>query len=531
MDSGFQQADFLLDQAADLFERALRSRADYDDLRSAGFKTVLDVLEFDLLDHIHMNEADAGFYNLDAADSHADLLATEALQFQYGQAELGLTGTGVDGEPLGLATSLFNEQDDRALSAMQMGFLPSAPLYTKDVPPANGLEYAQWPANPLNPTPPTADKVRFLAGTASGIEFTSISDRIREYKVQATQMIAQSAAAEERIPAKKLRRGYDNQAGGDAGFQVQRTLVQRSVNEVKSIAMSKPGGPLNYSERLTSLSDHFIRDVESALARIMAASDGLTRLFGYQVPLPDAVILMQKRLPVPDDPGRRLVDECVEWTRNAIDFLVRFRQLDQNYALPLSLRVLAQIPHGQPLPTGSAVLSFVVPESLFQNAGILVDDRNVRLRGVSAFVMETGDIAGLWDVIFRVPPQAFCRLHPSNVQPGGPVINQLDQSDVPPCRVAAVERRTSEREPTVVGTAALFNVSPLSSGSAQWTAVINPVPGTGADPNKLADVFVVLHVAVRSAIGALPPRGDETQFRRSTQMRPATGADAKVYKT
>jgi hypothetical protein len=29
----------------------------------------------------------------------------------------------------------------------------------------------------------------------------------------------------------------------------------------------------------------------------------------------------------------------------------------------------------------------------------------------------------------------------------------------------------------------------------------------------------------------LPPRGDETQFRRSTQMRPATGADAKVYKT
>lgn len=495
----FQQADFLLDQAADLFERALRTRADYDDLRSAGFRTVLDILEFNLLDQIHRAEADAGLYDLAAAHSHGELLATEALQFHYSQADLQLTGSGADGQPLGLATSLANERSDRTLSALQMGFLPSAPLYSKDVPPNNGLSYAEWPENPLNPAPPTMDKVRFLAGIASGIEHTSISDRIREYNVQARQLRAQAAAAEERHPADKLQRAYDIKDGGDAGFQVQRTLARRSVNEAKSIAMSKPGGALNYSERLASLSGHFIRDVEAALARIMAASAGLTKLFGYPVALPGAVALMQQRLPVPDDPARRLVDECIEWTRNAIDFLVRFRQLDQNYALPVSLRVLAQLPAERPFPVGAAI-SFAVPESLFRDAASLLDDRHVRLRGVSAFVIESGDVAGLWEVVLRVPPQAFCRLHPLNVPGGGSDTNPLDQSDVPPCRIATVERRTSEREPTVVGAAALFNASPLGSASSRWTGLVKAMPGSGADPSKLKDVFVVLHVAVRSAI-------------------------------
>jgi hypothetical protein len=260
----------------------------------------------------------------------------------------------------------------------------------------------------------------------------------------------------------------------------------------------------------------------------MAAADGLTKLFGFQVPLPDVVISMQNRIPIPDDPGRRFVDECVEWTRNAIDFLVRFRQLDQNYVLPLSLRVLAQIPHGQQLPANGVPVSFTVPESLFQDVAGLIDDRNVRLRGLSSFVIETGDVSGLWEVTLRVPLQAFCRLHPSNVPPGGPAINQLDQSDVPPCRIATVERRTSQRDPAIVGAAALFNVSPLASGSAQWTAVIRPVPGSGADPNKLADVFVLLHVAVRSAIGATTTRN----FKQSTgSTQEQRTRSEKVYKT
>jgi hypothetical protein len=481
----YQQADILIDQAADLLERAARSRSDYDGLRTAGFKTGLDVLAFNLLDNIHMQEAAAGVYNLDDQESAADADAYKNVTLHAYSAHQYLAM---------YFAQLTAKRNQIALRAGRAARLQTQPVSTDDIPAAAKIATYTYDGEGPKPKQDWADEF----GAES--ENNNLDLTLANLGADMESSLAAALNTDIRQAVKADRATFDHLAGGDTGFLVNRTLVGRSVNEMKVMEMSNEGGALNYAERMISVQAHFDSDVGAALSRIMAASDGLQMLFGYDNALPAAVALIKARAAVPDDPSRRFVDDCLAWIREAIDFVVRFRQLDQSYIVPVSLRSLLGVSAGQPLPIAAGPLQFVLNETLFRDVANMLDERHVRLRGISAFVIENNDPPGLWELLATIPRQSFCRLHPSLVPAGGNEVVQLDQSDVPPCRIATVERRSSQRAPIVAGAAALFNASPFSAPGSSWSVLVRPIPGSAAVAGNLSDVFIELHVATRSAL-------------------------------
>ncbi|SDT36796.1 hypothetical protein SAMN05216490_3237 [Mucilaginibacter mallensis] len=187
-----------------------------------------------------------------------------------------------------------------------------------------------------------------------------------------------------------LRAALDwEQANRD--FQFRRTNISRAYQYKKIASSNDSNGILNYNKRLTPLGDRFKQDFLNALARLQVCSLGLDKIYGYSAPLPN----------IAEQDG--LFDDCITWTRNAINYYNRFSKLDQTYVLRISLRNLlikstqpfnpekqseidttavdSSTSYGQMLAKG--IFQFNIDEHLFLN------QKHVRIRGINMFVSLT----------------------------------------------------------------------------------------------------------------------------------------------
>lgn len=183
----------------------------------------------------------------------------------------------------------------------------------------------------------------------------------------------------------------------------------------------------------------------------------------------------------------------VLWVRQAINWLVRFSRLDQNYVRPITLKYLKKKNLAQ--RTGET-WTFTVNEDLFPN------QRHVRLRGVAAAVVSDG-AKGLWQMEIRPPSQSFVR-HLSGTRV------DMDQSRVPQCYLGRVVDRSSFRDAEITGINALHNVSPFGT----WKLVMSHQSTHGEKSSSLDDVQIDLHLAVRT----IPPTAEHpTEFILDTE--------------
>lgn len=434
----------LLDQAADLLDRAIRDRAAWDELASKTLSQSLELGQYAELELIRVEEETAGVYDVASEESKAAAAAERKLE---------LTQDSIYNSYLSLHNDEF-----------------SNPRYDEVV---GSAEQQAW-ASALGAWNPNADSPQFGWNGKVQHIWDHVYDAVTILQSHALQterrnLQIQYAIASGLTEISRLRQqGLAARSSWDAAnakFQRRRQRIAQKYQDRKALAATDGQGALNYSKRMAGIKDRFDEDFRAAYARLKAISQGLSEVYNYS-----------EALPVPD--GNDLFDASLLWVRKTIDWLVRFSRNDQSYILPLSIRALSKGKWQTGLDEG--VWSFEVPiESLD-------DQRFIRLRGLSAFVVETPGSSALWHLVVQAPTSATTRYADGST-------GVIDQSRIPTCRLARVTAREFPRDSDTVGIATLHNASPIG----RWIVRVAPSL-MGADLKNLSDIHLDLHLAVRT---------------------------------
>jgi hypothetical protein len=456
----YLQAELLLNQAADLLDRGIRDRSEWEDLAVRRFALGVELLEFAKLDQIHAQEIANGVYTLPAKQSQAELNAERKA------AEIGSNVQTV----LSKADTTFYSDsaiEGQKTAARQAAYAPLVPGWANEA--ANvGAGGSIYPL-PNFISGKTNDTRSNIATQAADVQ-TDNNLRLAKMLLN-SQIVGASLSAETekaREPGLLAKACWDQK---DVDFKRARTQAARDLQTLKVKAAVDPGGALNYTERILPIIQRAKLDFEEAKAKLVAGARGMRLLYGYDDPLPDHSAL-----------GPAFFDACLVWVRRSINFMVRFRQLEQNYVLPISVK--EQSAQNWESGRASGVWEFDLPVRLLPLMS------HVRLRGLSACVFipeRDDDRASLFQAVVSVPRQ-------SNITHLMGHVEQLDQSDIPTCRIGRVAARGNVREPDVVGTSALYNASPIG----RWRIELTPKSTTGVTLQKVKDVILDLHLAYRA---------------------------------
>jgi hypothetical protein len=180
----------------------------------------------------------------------------------------------------------------------------------------------------------------------------------------------------------------------------------------------------------------FQADFTDASLRIATLKSGLKLIYAYDL------VLRESEAPF---------DDTLLAIRGALEWLVKFSSLEQNYVLPVSLHALPDChwDRGLSRDQHSGSWQFTIPETLFPSQA------HVRLRGISAEVECDGD-RSLFQCAIRVPELGSIRYLDGSTQ-------NLDQRAVPTTRIGRVYKRDAIRPADTVGVLSLHNVSPIGT--------------------------------------------------------------------
>lgn len=461
----YQHCETLLDQAADLLDRGQRDRRDWDELAVKKFGVATELTEYYAIDVIHQKEIEKGFYTVESKLSHATASAE-----RYNMLGSNMSANYLEW----LLKNQFSDTEMRrqADTAQLAAFLSHLAAY--ELPAQGGLVRHAWGGN--TKTIPE----HLLDATFAQVWHSLLNQQVSLLSQhQSYQTTVDSATR--RTEGLQAKADWDR---SDIEFRRGRTKVARDIADLKMKAYTEPRGALNYDERMKPLKARFTRDFRDALARLRAASEGLSSLYGYDRSLPSSIM---NTLGGTSSSEYQLIDDSENWTRDAISWLLRFTQLDQNYILPISIR--RTINNDTQWKAGLAQGSWRIrlPEELFP------DQRHIRLRGIGATVeVDSGEADELWQVVVKPPATAVSR-HLSGQN------RTLQQNQVPPIRLARVTARNSNRDTDVVGVVSLHNVSPLGFGpQPEWTISMAQTSLQGVQLKKVKDLVLDLHLAVRS---------------------------------
>jgi hypothetical protein len=468
IESGFrfvavlQDSDFselhvepLLDQAADLLDRGVRDRATYDDLAAKAMLLSLEIGEFSQLDTIHQQEEAFGIYELPYNVADAELKAEQQLQTHRGYGAAYLQWMGQAYYDASTIAALRDAAQRTAHMAGRAAFKAGS-----DIP-----QYLvhEWPVNSGKNKLYSSTHQRLAAKTTITHRLGQESDSLL---LQQAAAEAEARAGQERMAGLQARLAWDY---ANRWFARWRTQVARKTNDIKTQAAAATDGVLNYGKRIAALRDRFQQDFRNALARLHRAQRGLEKIYGYAVPLPA------------DPADIDYFDDCLAWTREAIDWLVRFVRREQSMVLPVSVRRLvgeAKWAAG----LANRRWSFSLRRSDFERYA------HVRLRGALVTV-NGGSIDPA--TLFRIgvlPPEEGDILHLSGSW------NTVPRGNLPWCETARATVRDARRNPDAIGVVAMHNASPIGD----WRVTVGRSMLMNQVMDGIEDIVIDLHVSYRT---------------------------------
>ena len=236
--------------------------------------------------------------------------------------------------------------------------------------------------------------------------------------------------------------------------------------------LSAPGGPFALDEQRDLVLRRLCRDYEEAVNRVSVAEEGLKMLYGYDGEA-SPLTSWAETLGVS-------ITSLTIWTRNAIEWLVRYQRKEQAFTRALSVRAIlnrnawGQLRHAR----DSFSIKLQVPVELFQGFD------NCRLRGVSASLIgEAGTVP--WSMLLRLPEAALF------VRSGEKV--DVDQSALPPCLLGRVENRRSVRRSEFCGMVSHANASPIGKPTNEglWSLDLFRPVGSASELFAQVDDLVI----------------------------------------
>ncbi|HBA87778.1 MAG TPA: hypothetical protein DCZ75_07235 [Geobacter sp.] len=257
-----------------------------------------------------------------------------------------------------------------------------------------------------------------------------------------------------------------------AALEIRSSLDLRAEAALRKKELAGPGRPFALDEQRDLVLKRLCRDYEEAINRVSVAEGGLGRYFGYDgepSPLNSWA----------DTLGASITSLSI-WTRDAIEWLVRYRLRTQTFTRAFSVRALmnrnawGQLRHAR----DSFSVRFQVPLDLFQGFD------NCRVRGISAsLVGEAGTVP--WSALVRLPDAALYLRSGKRVEE--------DQSTLPPCLLGRMENRRSVRISEVGGAVTHMNASPIGGTTAdgQWSLEIFRPTGSLSEQFAQVDDLVI----------------------------------------
>lgn len=453
MDSNFSpyHTEVLLDQAADLLDRGIRDRGFWEETSSAWITQLLELNEYKDLDEIHRRETAAGSYEVAARISQSEFDAERSRLEKLREAQKQLSS---------LSDRFYSDTELGKLTelAQRAGWASGLPPYlSKD------QKIAAYPSHNRAGIKKTVAEHQ---AECAGLQVRHRAAVEKEYAaIQSWNVAADVVAAEAIVAARQARANWETQ---NANFLAERTAVSRRYLDLKARAAVDPRGVLNAGRRLPAVKKRFHQDFRDAVARLRIASEGLKRIYGYNTPLPE------------NDNDLDFFDDCLMWTRQAIQWLLRFSRLEQNFVFPTSVR--DKMSHSAWIDgLAQRRLDFELPESIFPSI------RHIRLRGVTLYVSGgRGTEEKIWQMKLSVPVNG-------KVIHANEHVLVLDQSIVKPVVAGRITGRQSIRDPDVHGLNTFHNCSPVGKWKLE---ILNCVPGP-FKPEWINDIFIDLHLATK----------------------------------
>jgi len=442
----FFHVEALLDQSADLLDRAVRDRLEWDELSAKYAELILELAEFVELDEIHKEEEQNGLYEVEWWSSRADKVSSNILKQKMGWLKRHHQRT----KEWLYSNQMFNKVTNAARKA---GWLSALVPYKW-----SGQSFKGY----VSHTYGGVKKKAFDHAADSAYDQSLHSHREKLASMTSSQIEAEASelVAKERENSASILTTWNDK---NRDFQRRRTLASRKIQDMKAKSATNAEGALNYAKRLDGIQERFKHDLSSAVIRIEAAREGLEKVYGIESELPDTS-------------SNDIFDQYLIWTRAHVEQIVRFSRLDQAVVIPISIAKLIDGNFNEQIADG--VIEFDVPLAVFPNS------RHVRLRGVSATI-DTGPEKTSWTLQFKVPAIATIRRLDDS-------LIEIDQSSLPSVTLGRVWDENNRREPEIGGVTALMNSSPFGKWELQLISSVRDM-----DFSKVRNCTLNLHVAYR----------------------------------
>ena len=452
-----QQVDLLLNQAADILDRCLRDRLEWEDKQVKWVSLAIEVIDFLQRDEIHNREIESGLYTAPFTEATYE---RQAVNFDY----QGIVGA--NHYLCGLFDLWLNSaKEARYLDAQALmafwgvfSFVDRRFTYGQN---RTAGDHAQWAAQGIAQFNFEVQKLPFLAAYTRN-DFEKVSAAYREM-----------AAAERQLWLKH-----------DIEFQRQRTLQARQLMDLRVRLAVEKGGPYNYREKMDFVSERINHNFSEAVGRLQACAAGLETIYAFKYPLPNSVLeFLPNASGTPGNPSSGILDECVEWVRQSIAWIIRFSNADQSCVMTVSVR---QHITDQAWKDGlrSGGWTFKLRDdfpSVEVGQGEFFNMNSVRIAGISASVV--GPVDGMWKASVRPPTQSIY------TQNTGKKID-VDQRYIPRVVLGRIGTRQLMRDPDWVGRSSLKNFSPLG----KWQVSLGDRSSRNEPREKIEDLELDVEV-------------------------------------
>jgi hypothetical protein len=466
-----QNVEVLINQAADLLERGLATRTDWNQLNAAAFNIKLELDQYFKLDEIHQEETAAGYYDHTPRETQLQA-AADAL------AEMTIAGQSQALQKLD--TDFYNDAIKNTISVYSMLL-----AYLSHMPDSQAAQKTFSPVSYLSPTSGVPETTDRLASDAAGWSSTTNVNLQQSWLwAQLSAIMGNRSVAQQRAKGSSVRSAWEAK---NAGFRLRRTEVGRGLAEAKLNAYTQAGGALNYLEQMARLESSFNRDFRDALGRVRKAQEGISKLYGFSQALPTSVtdLLGGKTA------NASAYDDCLTWIRDAISYLTRFAQTDQRYSFSVSVKSrLGE----DAFKTGKEVRDWATWTVKIDKA-LFPDQYYVRLRGISLYTVLSDRSAGVWTSNILPPLTSYCEQF-GGAAGSAPVRIELDQKNARPAMAGRVSVREDVRTPDVIGAATFYNLSPFGD----WRIKMYNTSSQGVNVRKVDDIVLELHLAMRMAV-------------------------------
>jgi hypothetical protein len=436
------RVETLMNQVADLLDRCLATKKEWEDNATKGANLFLDVIKFIREERVENDEIAEGKFILPYQTSNAESSSNMTDMKSLGEAQRIYSEAA-------FVAPYSEEQRKKYFAASQL--LALAPYGISQA--AMNYEFV-WMGSKVKLWEHARDAADVMVNYDWWSKHVSFAGQIAQNQMQ----LASKAVLQQGL---SFKTGWDVQ---NIRFQKRRTRITRQMNEAKVALATLKGGSLNFAERMSGAARRFQEDFTDALDRFVSLQQGMEAIYGVRLEVPKSISLVVagQALSFSDAPDvtEAPLDGYVTFVRSAISKVLRIIDSDQQFTLGRSLRAM--------IPDDAWAKG--VSEGGVWKLSLNRDDfdgyRYPRIRGIAVFA-DWENAPNLLQIRLTPPRQSFTRDSRDQWRP-------LDQGHLPACQVGNVGFRESNRLPDTVGAQVLFNSSPIGEWEVRIVGMRSP---------------------------------------------------------